>query len=364
MKKQGIVDGACLVVIAICLLFGGISLLVVPSPRFSARENRMLAEKPSFTWQSLTSGSYTAAWESYAAERMPGRDLMRGIYAATELGLGKCEVNGVMRCSDGSLTKRLTVNACVYRKNMDTVSKFSATADEMGIPFTACIAPRRMDVRTDILPRLYRSDTTAYQSLHEKLPNALVLDGIRGDAAWFRTDHHWTAEGAYAAYVVLGAQLGYTPHPRADFSPEVVSHAFWGTTDAAAGIIGITPDTIELWRFSGDEAFQLIKDGEAAQFSGLYDREKLKTRDGYGVFLGGNAGITEINLGEQDTRPTLLVVKDSFANALLPFLARHYRITAIDPRYTAAGPTALLPTADRALLLCGMQTLTEIALCF
>ncbi len=363
MKKEEIVDGACLLLIAACLLLGGVSLLFFPAPRFSESENRLLAEKPRFTWQSLTNGSYTAAWESYASERMRGRHLMRGVYAATELGLGKREVNDVILGTDGSLTKRLTANARIYHKNLDTVSKFSAKAEEMNIPFTAGIAPRRMDVRTDILPRLYRADTSVYQPLHARLPNALVLDGSASDAAWFRTDHHWTVEGAYAAYVALGEHLGYTPHPRADFSTEVVSHSFWGTTDAAAGIIGIAPDKIELWRFSGDEAFHLTKDGEAAHFSGFYDRERLKTRDGYAVFLGGNAGITEITLGEADTRPTLLVVKDSFANALLPFLARHYRITAIDPRYTAASPTTLLPTADRALLLCGMQTLTEIALC-
>lgn len=364
MKKEAIADGIWLLLMAAFLLFGGISLLLFPAPCFSARENRMLAEKPHFTWQSLTNGSYTAAWESYTAERMRGRDLMRGVHAATELGLGKREVNDVILGTDGSLTKRLTVNPRIYRKNLDTVSKFSEKAKQAGVPFTVGIAPRRMDVRTDILPRLYQADAAVYQPLRARLPNALVFDGSSTDAAWFRTDHHWTVEGAYAAYVALAEDLGYTPYPRDDFSLEAVSHEFWGTTDAAAGIIGIAPDKIDLWRFSGDEALRLIKDGEAAEFSGLYDREKLTTRDGYAVFLGGNAGITEIDLGENDTRPMLLVIKDSFANALLPFLARHYRITAIDPRYTAVSPATLLPTADRALLLCGMQTLTEIALCF
>ncbi len=363
MEKVKKNDMVLLVITFILLALGGISLLCFPAPRYSACENRLLAEKPIFTWQTLADGTYTAAWDTYAAERMAGRQVMRGVRAATELSLGKCEVGYVMLCTDGSLTKRLAVNDRIYRKNLNTISKISAQAAESGVLLTVAVAPRRIDARTDSLPRLYQGNTSAapYRMLAERLPSAVSLDNITADAEWFRTDHHWTAEGAYAAYKALAPSLGYTPYAAADFTVETVSDRFFGTTDAAAGILGIKPDKIDLWRYEGDEKLSLTKDGKPADFTGLYDFAKLDTRDGYAVFLGGNAGITEITLGENDTRSTLLVIKDSFANVLLPFLARHYRILAVDPRYTTIDLETVLENADHALLLCGMQTLTETA---
>ena len=58
-------------------------------------------------------------------------------------------------------------------------------------------------------------------------------------------------------------------------------------------------------------------------------------------------------------KPLLLLIKDSFANSLLPFLARHYRILAIDPRYNASGIRSLTEEAEQVLVLCGMQTLQQ-----
>ena len=115
-----------------------------------------------------------------------------------------------------------------------------------------------------------------------------------------------------------------------------VSTTFAGTSEAAAGIPGVRPDKVELFRFAGDEKFTVTRDGTPAAFTGFYDTEKLARRDQYAVFLGGNAGVTEVRQGENDPRPVLLLYRDSYGNALIPFLARHFRILAVDPRYTAA----------------------------
>ena len=121
----------------------------------------------------------------------------------------------------------------------------------------------------------------------------------------------------------------------------------------------ISPDNLELWHYAGEEALQVLRNGEPADFRGLYDRARLQTSDKYAVFLGGNCGTLEITQGEQDTRPTLLVIKDSFGNALLPFLARHFHIVALDPRYTPLSLSKPFEDADKTLLLCGIQTLTQ-----
>lgn len=345
------------------LILGGLLLLLFPAPRFSESENRLLAERPTFTWKDLRDGTYTEGFSTYASERMPGRRFMRSVRAATDLALGKREVSEVLLCRDGSLAKRVGTNERIYQKNRRAIAILKEKANALDRTLTVAVVPCRIDARTDILPRLYQPNTRTalYDTLQKSIPNALIFTNITKSEEWFRTDHHWTQEGAFAAYQALSAHLGYAPYEREDFRLETVSDRFFGTTDAAAGIPLIRPDKITLWRYSGDTVFRLTKEGRPADFEGLYDLSKLETRDGYGVFLGGNDGLLTIDEGENDTRPTLLVIKDSFANALLPFLARHFRITAVDPRYTKSNVEALLKSADKALVLLGMQTLSETA---
>lgn len=364
MKKSTKKDTVLLLFSGALLFCGGLSLLFFPTSCFSETENRLLAEKPQFSLAALRDGSYTAAWERYAAERMMGRRAMRGVHAAVELALGKCEVSNVLLCRDGSLTKRLGVNERIYQKNLNAIAKLNTKLKENGNDLTVSIAPRRIDARADVLPFLYQKSEsrTPYLKLTEKFPQATLFDQLKEDVQWYRTDHHWSTAGAFSAYQVLAPQLGITPFEETDFLKETVSRSFWGTTDAATGLLNISPDTIELWRYTGDEALLVTKDGNPATFTGLYDFSRLSTRDGYAVFLGGNDGIVEISRGKQDTRPTLLIIKDSFANSVIPFLARHYRIIAVDPRYTATSISEYAKEADRVLLLCGMQTLTEVAM--
>ena len=65
----------------------------------------------------------------------------------------------------------------------------------------------------------------------------------------------------------------------------------------------------------------------------LYDTSKLKEKDKYAMFLGGNSGLIDIRT-TADSTDRLLIVKDSYANSLMPFLMPYYReIFMVDPRY-------------------------------
>ena len=65
----------------------------------------------------------------------------------------------------------------------------------------------------------------------------------------------------------------------------------------------------------------------------LYDRSKLESRDKYAVFFGGNFSMMDIRT-TADSTDRLLLLKDSYANCLIPFLVPYYReIIVIDPRY-------------------------------
>ena len=84
---------------------------------------------------------------------------------------------------------------------------------------------------------------------------------------------------------------------------------------------------------NGDDDVIVNYVNETKKTTSLYDSSKLKTRDKYGVFLGGNTSVIDIKT-VSTSQKRLLVVKDSFADCFIPFLTPHYReIVVVDPRY-------------------------------
>ena len=125
-----------------------------------------------------------------------------------------------------------------------------------------------------------------------------------------------------------------------------------------AGLIPTAYDELTLLRYEGDESITVNCFDSGCKQSSLYDWSKLGAKDKYSIFLGGNHG--RLSVREADaTKPRLLLIKDSFANAVLPLLARHYDVTIIDPRYYRADLSSLLEQEhfDAILILFGADTL-------
>ena len=104
------------------------------------------------------------------------------------------------------------------------------------------------------------------------------------------------------------------------------------------------------------------RDGKQyAIFDGFYVRKFLEEKDQYASFLGGNFGYTHITKNGDGDRQTLLVLKDSFAHSMVPFLAQHYDLILIDLRYYKASMLqfCLENDIDQVLMLYNMETLTE-----
>ena len=94
-------------------------------------------------------------------------------------------------------------------------------------------------------------------------------------------------------------------------------------------------DEIDVFLPTGDQALSSVVNyvDEQKKSASFYDTEKLETRDKYALFFGGNHAQIKIST-PTETDNTLLVLKDSYANSFIPFLAQHYRkIIMIDPRY-------------------------------
>ena len=66
----------------------------------------------------------------------------------------------------------------------------------------------------------------------------------------------------------------------------------------------------------------------------LYNYDYLEKKDKYAMFLDNNHPLITITNNDTDNDNNILIIKDSFANSMIPFLVNHYNnIHVIDPRY-------------------------------
>ena len=109
---------------------------------------------------------------------------------------------------------------------------------------------------------------------------------------------------------------------------------FLGTTYSRSGLWGTPSETLELWDSATRFLVENREDGELHE--GLYYEEHLTEHDKYPVYLDGNHPYTVIKNANATSDEKLLIVKDSFAHSLTPFLADHYaEIIMVDMRYYA-----------------------------
>ena len=185
---------------------------------------------------------------------------------------------------------------------------------------------------TDYCPPLF--DSCQSQEIWKQVKGAVSVNELlkgkakAGEYIFYRTDHHWTSYGAYLAYKELGKELGYTPYELSDFRAEELSTSFYGTTYSASLFPFTLPDTLSAYRYDGDEKLK-VSDMITKKELHLYDYSALAKTSKYDFFLGGNRALTKIEGG----KPMLIVIKDSFANSLIPFLTKHFDMVIIDPRY-------------------------------
>ena len=156
---------------------------------------------------------------------------------------------------------------------------------------------------------------------------------------YFRTDHHWTALGAYYAYSVFCAVRGIPATPLSSYTVTTYD-GFLGTHYSATGSTKLSADTITAYIPIATNAVHITDRGT----------ERLKYSKGivtpnigamyaavgsqYNCFLLGDHALGEIHNETKTDGSSILVVKESFGNAFVPFLVDSYEyVYVIDARY-------------------------------
>ena len=174
-------------------------------------------------------------------------------------------------------------------------------------------------------------NTTAVTGIYENLRNH------RTEYLYFRTDHHWTALGAYYAYEQFIYTKGVEPVSLNQY--KVLSFdgflgSFYASTEQSPALAK-TPDTVIAYEPFNEVSFKITpKDGETFQWNVVADATNYAPNMKYTAFIGADQPYSIIENLDKDDGETCLVIKDSFGNAFIPFLIPHYKtIHIVDPRY-------------------------------
>lgn len=326
-------------VILILIIFSlSIIFFTEPKKDFSDNENRILQDFPDFTIKRLFNGKYISELEDYLTDNFPFRDSFMSIKTKTDKLLGKEDINGVYLSNDGYLLEK-------YNKphNSDRLVKvlnnFNKTINYVNT--NLMLVPTSISINSDLLPNnapTYNEIDNInyiYKQIHFDTINLYetLLKHNSDYQMYYKLDHHWTSYGAYYAYVEYAKANNLKPYSLNSFDINKVTSDFNGTLYSKTS--DYTRDSDSIYTFTlPNTSYTVDYVYSKKETNSLYEESYLEKKDKYSYFLDNNHPLIVITNNNINTDKELIVIKDSFANSIIPFLSIHYKkIHVIDPRY-------------------------------
>lgn len=308
---------------------------------YSPVEKRELQTRPEISITKVLDGRFQKKYESYLRDQFPGRDHWVSFQTDMELFMGKNEIHNVYIGKNHYLLEHYTekeFDPQQISKNLQALEKFVGKAKQ-NADVHVMMVPTKSWVLREKLPAFapHYKEQKFYDALQQKLEKEdvlisvePVLDAHKEEEIYYRTDHHWTTLGAWYAYEQYTKAVGGDlQRAQGKKKFRCISKDFYGTTYAKINYAR-QADKIEIYE-PADKLRVVYNMGEK-KTNTLYDVSFLKTADQYSVFTGGNQAVLEITGGIKNGK-TLLLIKDSFANSILPFLAEDYeKLVVVDLR--------------------------------
>lgn len=308
---------------------------------YSPVEKRELQTRPEISITKVLDGRFQKKYESYLRDQFPGRDHWVSFQTDMELFMGKNEIHNVYIGKNHYLLEHYTekeFDPQQISKNLQALEKFVGKAKQNS-DVHVMMVPTKSWVLREKLPAFapHYKEQKFYDALQQKLEKEdvlisvePVLDAHKEEEIYYRTDHHWTTLGAWYAYEQYTKAVGGDlQRAQGKKKFRCISKDFYGTTYAKINYAR-QADKIEI--YEPEDKLRVVYNMGEKKTKTLYDVSFLKTADQYSVFTGGNQAVLEITGGIKNGK-TLLLIKDSFANSILPFLAEDYeKLVVVDLR--------------------------------
>jgi hypothetical protein len=246
----------------------------------------------------------------------------------------------------------------LYLYDEGKTARYAEVIDELaeacGVPTYVLLFPSSSEL---YLPPKYRQpeneQSRAIEAIKSSLKTAVAVDlaedfgAAKDDYLFFRTDHHWTAEGAYLAYRGFMRAQGVTARPLSDMASGEVT-GFLGSLykqilqDGQSEQFERNPDTI---RYFYPQYAAQAKNYTNTNLTGgkarkIIDPDYSEDSNLYSLFFGGDMQLMHMH-SEVNNGKSVMVVRDSYGHAFLPFLIDEYEdVYAVEPRYFLTFPLA------------------------
>lgn len=345
-----------------------VGFVIVPKKNFSEIENRSLASMPKFSIYKIVDGTYMKDFETYINDNFLFRDIFMNIRTFTNRVLGKQNIGDVYFGNDNYLFE--------YYSDIEKTSEISEVINKLyntnqNINYSVMFVPTKIGIYSDKLPsNAEKTDQNKIiENIYIKIDDGInkinIYDSLIKEKEdyqlYYKTDHHWTTYGSYFGYKEFAINNNIDYIDISLFDIEVVSDSFIGSTYSKVVDPFSLDEEITLFNYKNydlDVSYVISNKNTKT----LYNYEYLNKKDKYAMFLDNNHPLIKIVNNDINDSSNILIIKDSYANSMIPFLVNHYNnIHIIDPRYYKKSISKYINenNIDNVLILYNIGTLSS-----
>lgn len=211
------------------------------------------------------------------------------------------------------------------------------------IPIYSLIAPTNSEfVQLKRYKGITDSQNNALDFLNTRFSSGItsvnaydILNNHKDEYIYFRSDHHWTALGAYYGYIAFIQSKNEEAVPLENYKTVQIDN-FLGSSYSKTMDKSIeeNPDTIVAYLPFVNYKYEMHHWNNSDEAE-IIDMKYAQTkRDKYLVFLSSGDSTWAMIKTDNKNGKKLLVVKDSYGNTIVPFLLPHFEeIYVVDPRF-------------------------------
>lgn len=367
-------------ILFIALIAISLGLLVAPADIASIREeNRELKTMPEFTFSSVWSGEFSKNFEAFVDDNIAFRgklmavsDKIKSRVGYTPENMGRIIVTtsdiGTGEANEGRLVLYNGYIMEMFAKNEAAQDKYaeSLNAIRKAIPddirMYSVLVPTALEFSAPAYSSAQDSQKEAIEYVNSKFKGIFPVDvysallASKSNSLYFKTDHHWTTDGAYVAYNKYMEMSGGPVAAQTDFTRKE-NGEFYGSLylKAKSQLTEQEQDTIFYYDITekNDISIRMRAEDNVTEY-GVGAPMFNTDNNNYNLFFGGDNPLMEITNNSNPDGKTVVVIKDSYANAFIPWLvASSSRVIVIDPRSFGGSLTEEIERyqADEVLVL-------------
>lgn len=179
-----------------------------------------------------------------------------------------------------------------------------------------------------------------YSEMNDQVKKVYAYNNLmahRDEYLYYRTDHHWTALGAYYTYEMFCAQKGIAPTPLSAYQTRTYDGFLGSLFDICGSPSAMAehPDQVIAYQpLSTNRMTCYQKNGSVLEWNIITNVDSWSASSKYNTFIGGDNPYSEIHNPNKQDGSSCVVVKNSYGCAFVPFLVDHYEyVYVVDFRY-------------------------------